>query len=283
MSTTTYYATSDSRTAASDLGRGLKDAFGQAQTIVRAVRDIATLAGTAQSGAMRRAFAVGGVQLPMPSLRKASSCGLPACDCPSPDLGEIRKVVEDGKEVRLRFRVRNTSRSRRTYTLSASPVSGSGGQPGGALVLTPASVDLDPDETMVVQAQFGASNYERGLDYSSTVVVSAPNCEPMRLRLTVMVERENEATHTVDLFCCCKPRVRPLNWYHHYYCDGDQREAATGQVAVPAGVNPAAAQTSLRAAGIAESGETGLTTPPAAPGEGDGPTSDDRSDQGGEG
>lgn len=239
---TTYYASTDSRAATSDLARSLKDAFAQAQSIGRAVSTIAGIAGATQTGVMQRVMQASGLPtLPMPSLQRARGCRLPECDCHSTDLGEIRKVVDTGRDVRLAFRLRNTTKTRRTFGLVADPVVGDNGQPGGGVKLSVDHVDLDPGETAIVEADFIAAGQEPGVNYGSTVVISSANCETMRLRLTVMVERETAYVPVIDLHCCCHPRLRPLRWYHHYYCDPkDGRDVAAGQVAQAVGLAPAA-------------------------------------------
>lgn len=224
MSTTTYYASMESRTARSGLTRNLEAALVQAQGIGRAVREIATIAIETQDSALRQAMGAIGLQgLPRPSLAKASSCGLPSCECPSSDLGEIRKVIDQPRRVSLAFRVRNTTKERRVFALAAKPVMSEDGKPGGGITVVPASVDLEPGEVEMVRVEIDASGHETGLGYNSIVTVASRKCEDMHLGVSVLVEREIDSAPLVNLHCCCHPRPRPLRWYHHYYCDPQEQ------------------------------------------------------------
>jgi hypothetical protein len=215
----------ENRTARSGLTRSLEAAIFQAQGIGRAVREIATIVIDTQDSALRQAMGAVGLRgLPRPSLAKASSCGLPSCECPSTDLGEIRKVIDQPRPVSLAFRVRNTTKERRVFTLSAKPVMSEEGNPGGSIALVPATVDLDPGEVQMVRAQIDATGHEVGLGYNSIVTIATRNCEDMYLGVSVFVEREIDCAPLVNLHCCCHPRLRPLRWYHHYYCDPQQQQ-----------------------------------------------------------
>jgi hypothetical protein len=208
-----------SRSAKTDLTRSLGAAVDQVQAIGRATGKLVGAATDAQGGALRQAMrAVGIKALPMPSLSNASACGLPRCDCPPADLGEIRKVVDRAEEVRIAFRVHNTTRARRLFRLNARPIASPSGQAGGAITVTPAQVDLDPGEFQTVQVQVDARQHKSGADYRSVIDIASERCETMHLGVSVEVADEDDAP-TIDLHCCCEPRVRPLRWYHHYYCD----------------------------------------------------------------
>jgi hypothetical protein len=224
VSTTTYYASMETRAARSGLTRNLEATIVQAQGIGRAVREIAAIAIGTQDAALRQAMGAMGLRgLPRPSLARASSCGLPSCECPSPDLGEIRKVIDEPRLVSLAFRVRNTSKERRIFTLAAKPVMSEDGKPGGSITLVPASVELEPGEVEMVRVQIDAVRHEVGLGYNSIVTIASRNCEDMHLGVGVLVEREIDCAPLVNLHCCCHPRPRPLRWYHHYYCDPQEK------------------------------------------------------------
>ena len=216
---TSYHASMESRSARSGLARSVGKAFEQVEAIGRATGRLVAAAGEAQNGAFRQAMRAAGIgNLPRPSLSNASACGLPRCDCPSPDLGEIRKVVDRPDQVRLAFRVRNTTKARRRFAMTAQPIASQGGQAGGAITVTPASVELNPGEVQTVQVQVDARQHQPGSDYRSIIHVASERCETMHLGVSVEVAGEDEAP-IIDLHCCCEPRPRPLRWYHHYYCD----------------------------------------------------------------
>ncbi|AJP71193.1 hypothetical protein [Sphingomonas hengshuiensis] len=225
--TTTYYASYDSRPSAAALTRGAKDLFAQVQTVARAVGEIATIASAAQGAALRRTMRASGLEgLPMPSLARARGCRLPACDCKSSDLGEIRKVIDSARDVRIVFKLRNTTSQRRIFALNPKPMTGDDGSNGGRILLVPDRVDLEPGETKVIEAVIDASDHQSGVEYGAAVTIASETCDAMRLRLTVLVEREIDHAPTLDLHCCCHPRPRPLHWYHHYYCDPRETKGA---------------------------------------------------------
>lgn len=230
MSTTIFHPGMPDRSRRGDGSRRLGRALDQIEIMGRAADRVIEIAAEAQGAAMRQAFrAMGFPSLPRASFDKARACGTPSHACPSPFLGEIRKVVDRREHVHLAFRVRNVTRCRRLFTLSVGPHSPQGGATGGSVTLSPASVDLDPGEIAIVRADVDASQYEAGVAYRRIVTIASRNCEPMRLAICVEVEREEDCAPLVDLHCCCEPRMRPLRWYHHYYCD-----PAEGAVAAPA-------------------------------------------------
>lgn len=234
---TSYHASMENRSARTSLTRSFGRAFEEMEAIGRATGRLVGTAGDAQAGILRQAMRAAGIdRLPRPSLRNASACGLPRCDCPSPDLGEIRKVVDRPDQVQLAFRVRNTTRGRRRFAMTAQPMASPGGRAGGNITVTPASVELDQGEIQTVQVQVDARRHQPGTDYRSIIHVASERCETMHLGVSVEVAGEDEAP-TIDLHCCCEPRPRPLRWYHHYYCDP---RPAGGQASGPDGARPQA-------------------------------------------
>lgn len=227
MSTTIYHPWMDDRRRRHRATRGLGPALDQVEIIGRAAERIVRIATEAQSAAVRQAFrAIGFRHLPRPSFDKARACGLPRHHCPSADLGEIRKVIDRSEQVELTFRVRNTTRSRRTFTLAVRSDASQGSSAGASVTLTPPSVDLDPGEIQIVRVQVDATQYEPGVAYHRTITIAARNCETMRLGVCVEIARHEDCAPLVDLHCCCEPRSRPLRWYDHYYCDPAPEEDA---------------------------------------------------------
>lgn len=225
MSTTSFSASSARRRMRSDLTGNLNAAFKQVQTIGRAVGEIANSVGGLQPTSVRQAMdslGLGGV--PLPSLSRARACGVPECHCPPPDLGEVRKVVDRPEKVTIGVRMRNATNQSRTYAFAAGAIMAETGEAGGAMTLSVNSVDLQPGAQSVLQVSVDASEHRRGVDYVGAVRVTSKDCEDMTLTVAVMVEPEQESLPLVDLHCCCHPKVRPLRWYHHYYCDPPRAE-----------------------------------------------------------
>jgi len=220
MSTTSFSRSSVNRRLRTNLGGSLNAAVKQVQAIGRAAESIANEFGGLQAPSLRDALdSIGLRGLPLPSLARARACGTPECHCPSPDLGEVRKVVDRPEKVSVGFRFRNGSGARRTFDLQAGSITAETGEAGGAVAVSPNSLDLGPGEIGVVRVDVDASQHRRGVDYVGAVKVSAKSCEDMTLTVVVAVEPETDVLPIVDLHCCCHPKVRPLRWYHHYYCD----------------------------------------------------------------
>jgi hypothetical protein len=190
--------------------------------ILDGARDVARAATRLlEPGARPRsavARAVRQLRLPRPSVANASACGLPRCDCPSTDLGELRKVACEPGQVPIAFRVRNTTRARRTFSLTASPLACARTAQLGTVTLSPSYVDLAAGQTAVIMATVDSSGQHRGETASAAVEIASEGCDNMSLMLAIEIEREAEVP-VVDLHCCCSARPRPLRWYHHYYCD----------------------------------------------------------------
>ena len=220
MSTTTFSASSANRRLRGDLTGNLDAAIKQVQSIGRAVGEIANAMGGVQPASLRQVLDnVGLSALPLPSLSRARACRLPECHCPPPDLGEVRKVVDRPEKVSLGVRLRNATGERRTFALAPGAMMAETGETGGAMSLSPSSVELDPGGFSVLKIAVDASQHRRGVDYVGAVRVTSKDCEDMTLTVAVMIEPELQSVPTVDLHCCCHPKVRPLRWYHHYYCD----------------------------------------------------------------
>jgi hypothetical protein len=211
---TRYHASMDSRPARRGLARSLGTIFTQAEAIAQATGKLIGAATEMEGGTLRRAMrAVGAPRLPRPSLAYASACGLPRCECPSADLGEIRRVVDKPGPVRITFPVRNGSKAGRTYALSAQPIGS-----GGSIAVTPESVELDPGEIRSIDVAIDAMQQSPGAEFRSIVKIASKGCETLYLGISVELARDDDLP-IVDLHCCCEPRMRPLRWYHHYYCD----------------------------------------------------------------
>lgn len=220
MSTTSFSRSSSSRRLRANASGRFDATMKQVQTIRRAAGAIVNELGGGPVLSLRDTLDSMGLRnLPMPSLARARACGLPECHCASPDLGEVRKVVDRPERVSLAVRFRNTSERRRTFELQPGALISEAGEPGGALEVAVPTLDLDPAEVGVVQVLVDASEHRRGVDYVGAIKVTSKDCEDMFLTVAVLVESEVETVPIVDLHCCCHPHVRPLRWYHHYYCD----------------------------------------------------------------
>lgn len=220
MSSTSFVASSRGRAQRANLINNLGVAGRQATAILRSIGEVGTtLGGNRPLSARELLDSLGLTGVPLPSLAKARSCGAPSCDCPSPDLGEIRRLIDRPEQVQVAIRLRNTTRKQRQYRLEPGVVQSPFGEEAGRLTVAPAEVTLEPGDGIVVRAAVDATKFQPHVDYAATIKVSAENCEPMRLAVVVRVEPESEVVPVVDLHCCCTPKVRPLRWYHHYYCD----------------------------------------------------------------
>jgi hypothetical protein len=130
----------------------------------------------------------------------------------------LRKVACEPGQVPLAFRVRNTSKERRTFSLTATPLACSRTAQLGTVALSPSHMDLAAGQTAVIMATVDARAQHRGETASAVVEIASEGCDTMSLMLAIDMEREAEMP-VVDLHCCCSARPRPLRWYHHYYCD----------------------------------------------------------------
>jgi|GEM_PF-2764529 len=228
MGTTSFSASTPSRNARANLNANLGAIAQQARIISQSLGEIGNSLGGTRPASLRQFLdSVGLSGLPLPSLANARTCGVPSCDCASPDLGEIRRVLDRPEAVQIGARFRNTTSKQRTFALTAGKIMSEDGKEGGTITVSPDSVTLEPGEVAVVQISVDASKYATGVDHAATIKVSSEKCQDMYLGVVVLVQPEVKVVPVVDLHCCCTPKLRPLRWYHHYYCDpaperGDQ-------------------------------------------------------------
>jgi hypothetical protein len=220
MGTTSYSATRTGQRIQAMLRSNLNLASRQAASISRALNDVAGLGREIQAVPLNQLLAAIGLPgVPMPSLARARGCRLPDCDCPPSDLGDIRRVVDRPERVEMVARFRNRSEWKRDFAIEASAMVSHTGEPGGAVAVEPAHLSLEPGEIAVVKLVVDAGKHRPGVDYDATLRFRAKGCEDLTLGVTVHVETLDDMVPLVDLHCCCRPKQRPLRWYHHYYCD----------------------------------------------------------------
>ena len=229
MSTSSYTAFSTTGPARANLASSVDAMFKQAKVIGRAVGEIGNALGGQQVPSARQFLdSLGLRSIPLPSLARARACGVPSCCCPSPDLGEVRRTADRPEKLTFGVRVRNTTASQRTFSLEPGRLTSETGADGGAIALSANAVTLETGASAVVQVTVDGSEYTRGVDYVGAIRVASKDCETMTLGVRVTIELEDQSVPVVDLHCCCHPRVRPLRWYHHYYCDPPQDAGRNG-------------------------------------------------------
>lgn len=230
MSTTSFSRSSIGRVFRANLGGNVNAAVKQIQVIGRAAGAIANEISGLPTVSLRQTLdSLGLAALPLPSLARARACGTPECHCPSPDLGEVHKVIDRPERTEIGVRFRNNSGARRTFELKAGALIAETGEPGGDMTLSAPSLELDPGKIGVIRVQVDASKHRRGVDYVGAIKASSKDCEDMTLTIAVSVEPESDTLPIVDLHCCCHPKLRPLRWYHHYYCDPPQEQRPPNQ------------------------------------------------------
>jgi hypothetical protein len=220
MSSMSYSTSTPNRTALANLTGNLDAIVKQARVIAGAVGEIgASLGGAKPLSARQMLDSIGLKDVPLPSLAKARSCGVPACHCPSPDLGEVCKVLERAERTEFAVRVRNTTSNQRSFQLSAGKLQAENGQGEGVMSLSDSEIALEPGQFEVVRITVDASKFPTGIAYIGAIQITAKDCETMYLGIVVRVQPQTEVIPVIDLHCCCHPKARPLRWYHHYYCD----------------------------------------------------------------
>lgn len=227
MGSTSFSTNARGRRGRANLRENLSVAFQQARVIGRAADELAALSGEMRGGSMRDALdSLGLGRLPMPSLARARACrGPDCCDCPPADLGCVRRTLDRSERAEVRVRLRNPTGRRRTYLLEMTNLAAESGDGESKAAVVPAAVELEPGEVAVVAVQVEAAEQRPGVDYEGVLRIRAENCDDLRLRICVLVDVSKDCAPLVDLHCCCHPKVRPLRWYHHYYCDLPVRQA----------------------------------------------------------
>lgn len=174
--------------------------------------------------------------LPQPSLRHARSCGFPESAACDPDLGALVRDAYRGETVRMPVRFRNTTGKRRTFQVSlADTFRDSQGRVAKSPSVEPQTLNLDDGEIgQVVVSSVVDDSFAMGSAYSGRLFIRAEECEDQYLTVTIRVSCEEGPV--IRLCCPCDTKVRPLRWYHHYYCDPPARTPpGQGTVARPVG------------------------------------------------
>lgn len=169
------------------------------------------------------------------SLRHARSCSFPESVCCDPDLGVLARSAYQGELVRMPVSFRNTTGKRRSFAISvAGPFKDLQGRTAKPPTFAPASLDLDDGEAaqVVIVTPVG-EDFAVGSEYSTRLLVRSEGCEDQYLTVTIRVA--GDAGPVIRLCCGCEPRLRPLRWYHHYYCDPPKRDPKQGTTTRPAG------------------------------------------------
>lgn len=192
---------------------------------------------TEMQGAVLREVVAGlrDAGLPQPSLRYARSCGFPESTGCDPDLGALVRDAHRGETVRMPIRFRNTTGKRRTFGVSfADTFRDSQGRVAKTPSLEPQTLGLDDGEIgQVVVSAVVDESFAMGSAYSGRLFIRAEECEDQYLAVTIRVSCDEGPV--IRLCCPCDAKVRPLRWYHHYYCDPPARTppvqgTATGPV-----------------------------------------------------
>ena len=158
-------------------------------------------------------------------LRSGRACDRPEAVCCDPHLGTVTRPARLGETVRLTAKLRNGTGKSRTFTIKADqPLRNSRGETAGAAKVEPASLTLAPGETRLITATVAVGDgFSTGFTYATDVTVETEGCDPQRLPIAVAVESD-VAAPLVVLCCGCEPPVRPLRYYHHFYCDKPRRQ-----------------------------------------------------------
>jgi hypothetical protein len=208
------------------------DSLGQ---LGRQIRVIAAAAGAIsetlaenQRGQARDFFERLG--LPMPSLGRARNCKTPDCGCGSSchgTLGTLRMVLDRPEEAEFTVKLHNSDCYKRSYSLLADK----SGEGQADLVVTPATLTLDPCQSATVQVRANSGKLAYGDTLRGTIRIEAENCSPQFIELEVSVERPHEVIPTIELSCGCPTGMRRQHWSDHYYCDPPKsREVASRDV-----------------------------------------------------
>jgi hypothetical protein len=162
-------------------------------------------------------------------LANARTCNLPSCECPSPDLGEVRRVAERAEDLNFSVRFRNSSDKAQDFGLEAGTLQSEDGKDEGTMTLSTKSASLESGAAAVIQVAVEGRQFRPDVDYCGQIRINAKNCETMYLGVCVRIQKVAERVPTIDLHCCCDTKLRPLRWYHHYYCDPPRENRPTPQ------------------------------------------------------
>lgn len=173
--------------------------------------DLASMLLDIPSSAMRTVMeGVGKAGLPRPAIANARACKKPACHCRTRDLGEISKETDRLEVVQMSFRFRNSGKTQRAYSFTAQPAVSATGQAGGAITVSPTTVNLQPGEYATIRVEVDARAHDIGSYYTSTVFVTPNGAATLCLKVGVMVRSEPEFAPIIDVPYICRPQTRDV-------------------------------------------------------------------------
>ncbi|MFL6200155.1 MAG: hypothetical protein ACJ76J_13330 [Thermoanaerobaculia bacterium] len=148
------------------------------------------------------------------------TCAFPPAHCPDPCVGTIVQEVFAGEVREVPIQARNGTNAPRTYTFHIDrPLRNSRGDEAGVPNLAPPQLSLRPGETGLVRLRLNVGeSFHPGFSYSTEAVIASRGCADQLLEIQVLVLTDDGGPG-IALGCPCDPPVRPLLWYHHFYCD----------------------------------------------------------------
>lgn len=151
--------------------------------------------------------------------RGQSVCEIPETECPPRCICDVTWEATLGETPSLTVRVTNSGGAARSFQLHATPFAGPVGSPG-TIKLAPASLNLQPGNSGIVDAKFTVPNKTLEGDYRSEIIVTGAYEQCVRVLLKVRCKKTCGDEH-----CFCDVvqgdppvRIRAHHWYDHFQC-----------------------------------------------------------------
>jgi hypothetical protein len=154
----------------------------------------------------------------LPSLRPRDMCEIPETECPPRCVCDVKWDASPDETMSLVIRVKNDSKSDRTFQLNATPFTGAGGSPG-TITMTPNSLTLPSRHAGISKATFKVLKVPEG-DYDAEIVIKGAYEQCVRVRLRVNFTKTcGEEECLCDVLQGEPPeRIRAHRWYDHFQC-----------------------------------------------------------------
>ncbi|HHM05551.1 MAG TPA: hypothetical protein ENJ19_07385 [Gammaproteobacteria bacterium] len=218
MSGTQYYSARAGRGAQAT--RNLSDNM---QTLAAAARAFFGTATEIQSAVVNEFLGTFNIK---PGRRAfKGSCDFPEPCRPDTHVGRLVRSAYPGECVRIPVKFRNATGKPREFDFRAEqPLVNSRGEQARPLKLSRTTVRLLPEQSgMTVLSVDLDDAFRTGYEYATDIIIVSEGCEPQRLKIVINVQSD-DACPVIKLGCPCDPPLRPLRWYHHYYCDQPRAE-----------------------------------------------------------
>jgi hypothetical protein len=148
---------------------------------------------------------------------KTTCCEIPETDCPPRCVCQIVWCAARGEHVTATIALTNTAKKTQTFNIAATSFKGPDGDTGVTATVTPASVNLNPNQSATIAVALEVNDkFDVGTTYGSEVTLTGQYEQCVELRVCV---RPTQLHHCEVRQGDIPTHIRAHRWYHHFQCE----------------------------------------------------------------